>query len=230
MQANPTLIEEEAAKAARMRSRAPLPHRVRGVSLDERTLAIVVVMSEMLGTPRDPEAVAAGMFQLERILGLRSGRGGGERNLAELGIAPGDLAIDPEELRRALDRASVERIEFARRGVNFAVVWMPALRATFAAEFGTALAPLVDIVAEWAEKLTAHVYALMFATFIRNALERATDEQITETLPAFSGPLITAAILAERPLNERELTLRRLRPYQRLLLERARVVPGADAA
>jgi DNA-binding transcriptional MerR regulator len=224
MQANPSMFEEEAAKAARMRGRAPLPHRVRGISLDERALAIAVVMSEILGAPRDPDTAAEGLFQLERILGLRSGRGGRDRDISDVRVEPGDLARDPTELRSALDRAAAERIEFARRGVEFAVVWMPALRATLVAEFGAAATPMVDIVAEWAEKLTPHVYALMFATFIRNGLERATDEQITETLPLFSGPLIAAAMLADRPSSERDLALRRLRPYQRVLLERAPVI------
>jgi DNA-binding transcriptional MerR regulator len=229
-QANPEVIEEEAAKAARMRSRAPLPHRVRGVSLDERELAIAVVMSEMLGTPQDPETSEAGVFQLERIVGLRSGRGGADRDLGDVGFAPRQLAQDPAELRAALDRATPERIEFARRGVDFAVVWMPALRATLASEFGPAGAPMIDIIADWAEKLTVHVYALMFAIFIRNALERATDDQIAETLPFFYGPVIVAAILGERPAAERDLTLRRLRPYQRMLLERAPVTQDEDAA
>lgn len=224
VQANPLLLQEEAAKAARMRRRAPLPHRVRGVSLDQRTLAITVVMSEMLGAPSDPDTAAEGLFELERILGLRSGRGGSDRDLADARVNPGELARDPAALRRALEPAMPERIEFARRGVDFAVIWMPALRATFAAEFGAASAPMVDILAEWAEKLTPHVYALMFATFVRNGLERATDEQITEALRVFSAPLITAAILADRPPNERELTRRRLRPYQRMLLDRAPVI------
>jgi len=230
VQANPELLEEEAAKAARMRARAPLPHRVRGVSMDERALAIAVVMGEMLGAPRDPETAEAGVFQLERILGLRSGRGGADRDLGDVGFAPRELAQEPAELLAALDRATQERIEFARRGVDFAVVWMPALRATLASELGLTAAPMIDIIAEWAEKLTAHVYALLFAIFIRNALERATDEQITETLPMFCGPAIAAAILAERPSAERELTLRRLRPYQRLLLERSPATQDEDAA
>lgn len=230
VQANPELLHEEAARAARMRGRAPLPHRVRGVSMDERALAIAVAMSEMLGAPSDPDTTAEGLFQLERILGLRSGRGGADRDLADVSVAPSHLAHDPAELRRALDRATLQRIEFARRGVDFAVVWMPALRATLAAEFGPAAAPMIDIIAEWAEKLTTHVYALMFAIFIRNALERASDEQIAETLPVFSGPLIAAAILAERPSSERELTLRRLRLYQRMLLERAPMIADEGVA
>jgi DNA-binding transcriptional MerR regulator len=228
--AGPGLLEKEAATAARMRGRAPLPHRVRGVSLDERALAITVVMSEMLGMPRDPDTAAHGLFQLERILGLRSGRGGADRDLSDVGMKPGELSHDPAELRAALDRATPERIEFARRGVDFALVWMPALSATLAAKFGAAYAPLVDIAAEWAEKLTPHLYALMFATFIRNALERATDEQVAETLPIFDGPLIAAAMLADRPSTERKLVLRRLRPYQRMLFERAPPIPDDDAA
>ena len=70
----------------------------------------------------------------------------------------------------------------------------------------------------------------MFAIFIRNALERATDDEITESLRVFGGPLMMAAILAERPPSEREVALRRLRPYQRILLERAPAIPDDDVA
>lgn len=220
--ADPAVLEGEAAKAARMRGRGPLPHRVRGVSLDQRTLAITFVISEMLGAaPRDPDTAAAGLFHLERILGLRSGRGGADRDLTGITVEPAELAADPAELRRGIGRASSERIEFARRGVDFAVVWLPALRATLAAQLGAASAPVIDIIAEWAEKLTPDVYALLFATFVRNGLERATDEQIKAALSVFSAPLVAAAILGGRPPNERELALRRVRPYQRMLFERA---------
>src|SRR4051812_10669943 len=108
-------------------------------------------MSEMLGAPRDPETAAAGVFQLERILGLRSGHGGTDRDLGEVFVRS-QLAEDPAELQAALDRANLERIEFARRGVDLAVVWMPALRATIASDIGSAGAPIIDIIAEWAEK------------------------------------------------------------------------------
>jgi DNA-binding transcriptional MerR regulator len=230
VRANPELLDQEAANAARMRGRAPLPHRVRGVSLDERELAIAVVMSEMLGAPRDPDTAADGVFQLERILGLRSGRGGADRDLTDLSIAPSDLAHDPAELLTAFDQATPERIEFARRGVGLAVVWLPALRATIASDLGPAAAPMIDIIAEWVEKLTAHVYALMFAIFISNALERASDEQIAETLSVFAEPAIAAAVLAGRPANERDLVLRRLRPYQRMLLEREPAITNEGVA
>lgn len=226
---NPEILRDEATKAARMRGRAPLPHRVRGVSLAERTLALILVMSEMFSVPLDADTTVAGMYQLERILGLRSGRGGSERDLTAITIQPSDLAHDPTALLRALSLATRERVELARRGVEFAVVWMPALRATLVAEFGVSSAPLVDMVAEWEEKLTPDVYALMFATFIRNGLERATDEQITETLPGFTPPLMAAAMLADRPPHERDLATRRLRPYQRMQLEQVPQFPDVDA-
>lgn len=227
---NPALIEEEAAKVARMRSRSPLPHRVRGVSFDQRELAIAFVMNEMLGLPRDDDAAAEGQVQLERIFGMRSGHGGADRDLSDVGVKPDDMFPHPADLLRTLDRATPERIEFARRGVDAALNWMPALQVTLASELGVAATPIVDIASEWAEKMTPHVYALMFAICIRNALQRATDAEIAQSLSVFDGPLIAAAILAERPANEREAALRFLRPYQRLLLERVPPIPGEDAA
>jgi DNA-binding transcriptional MerR regulator len=230
LQENPDALHEEAAKAARMRGRAPLPNRVRGVSLDQRTLATAFVIGRMLDLPAGADDAAAALHSLERILGMRSGRGGKERDLSAVTLQPDDWPNDPAELRAALSRATPERVEFARRGVEFAVAWVPALRGTLATAFGVEFTPLADILQEWVEKLTPHVYALMFAVFIRNGLERASDDQITGALAVFSAPVITATLLADRPPQERTVVVRRLRPYQQLQLERTTVPNTGETA
>lgn len=215
---DPDALHQEAAKAARMRGRAPLPHRLRGVSLEERTLAMTLALAQMFSVPIEPERADAGLHQLERIVGMRSGRGGAARDLDDVSVKPGDWPDDPAVLRAALENATPERVEFARRGVEFAVVWMPAMGATFASAFGTPFAPLADILAEWAEKLTPDVYALMFALFVRNGFERVSDHEIRDALAVFSPALIATAMLAGRPHHEQTVVARRLRPYQRLQL------------
>lgn len=215
---DPDALHQEAAKAAKMRGRAAPPHRVRGVSLDERTLAMTLALGEMFSVPIEPERADAGLHHLERILGMRSGRGGAARDLDDITLKPSDWPDDPAVLRAALAKATPERVDFARRGVEFAVVWMPAMAATFASAFGAPFVPLADILAEWAEKLTPDVYALMFALFIRNGFERATDHEIRDALAVFSPAMIAAAMLADRPHHEQSVVARRLRPYQRLQL------------
>jgi hypothetical protein len=135
LRADPEALRREAGTAARMRGRAPLPHRVRGVSLDERTLAMMYALAQMFSVPISPEETVQGAHQLERVLGLRSGRGGAERDLSDIALKP-------------------ERAEFARRGVEYAVAWLPAMVPTFTHVFGPALVPFLDVIDERAEKLT----------------------------------------------------------------------------
>lgn len=211
-------LQDEAATAARMRARSPLPHRVRGVSFDARTLAMTLAMARLFDVPLGSEQADEGLHHLERILGLRGGRGGADRDLAEVTLKPADWPGDAGSLHAALESATPQRIEFARRGVEFAVVWLPAMSATLAAWFEPSATPLVDIFEEWAEKLTPDVHVLMFALFLRNGAERASDQEIRDALRVFTPALAAAEILRERPLHERNAVLRRLRCYQQLQL------------
>lgn len=217
---DPNALADEAAKAARMRGQAPLPHRVRGVSIEARTLAMTVAIGRLFSVPVSPEEAEEGLHHFERILGLRSGRGGADRDLEDTTLKPGDWPDDPVALRAAVDSATPERIEFACRGVEFAVAWLPAMRGVLATWFGPSFTPLADILAEWAEKLTPDICALLFAMFLRNCAERASDREIHDALQVFEPARITVEMLGERSLHERNVVSRRLRPYQRLQFER----------
>lgn len=224
---DPDALQNEAAKAARMRGQAPLPHRVRGVSFEARTLAMTAAIGHLFSVPVGPEQADEGLHHLERILGMRSGRGGVDRDLDDIALKPGDLPNDPAALRTALDKATPERVEFARRGLEFAVAWMPAMRGTLTSMLGASFTPLADIIGDWAERLTPDVYMLLFSMFVSNGAARASDDEIRDALRTFSPPLIAGEMLRERPAQERSVVARRLRPYQRLQLARAELQTDA---
>jgi hypothetical protein len=225
---DPDALLTDAEHAAKMRSRAPLPHRVRGVSLDERALAMTYALGRMLSMPLTDKQEEQGAYQLERIVGLRSGHGGAERDLSDIALSPDDWPADPAALASGLAGLSDERIEFARRGVEFLVAWMPALSTSLLGEFGVAFTPMIDILEEWSEQLTPGVYIAMFAVFATNARKRARNEQIHESLRDFRPPLLAAAMLEDKPEHDVKTALSRLAPHQRVLLEREIAVVRAD--
>ncbi|MGH9173270.1 MAG: hypothetical protein ACRD1H_02870, partial [Vicinamibacterales bacterium] len=223
--ADPEAMRDEAAGAARMRGRSPLPHRVR-VQLDEREIAMTYAIAHMFSVPLSPDEEDHGAHQLERVVGLRSGRGGAERDLSDVALKPDEWPTDIDALTDAVSAASPDRIEFARRGVEAAVAWMPALRSVFVAAFGASSAPLVDILEEWSEKLTPEAYALMFSVFTSNGPARATDAEITDYLHTFHPEAFAFAMLDGRPEFAWDVVSARLRPYQRLRFDRFRAALG----
>jgi hypothetical protein len=219
--ADPEAMRDEAARAARMRRRSPLPHRVRA-RLDEREIAMTYAIAHMFSVPLSPDKEEHGAHQLERVVGLRSGRGGPKRDLSDVALKPDEWPTDIDALTDAVSTASPDRIEFARRGVEAAVAWMPALRSVFVAAFGASSVPLADIVEEWSEKLTPEAYALMFAVFTKNGLVRATDAEITQGLETFYPETFAFAMLDGRPEFDSDVVSGRLRPYQRHRFDRLR--------
>jgi hypothetical protein len=217
LRTDPTAVRQEAARAARMRGNAPLPHRVR-MRLGERELAMLYAFSHMFGAPLSEKEDEQGAYQLERIFGLRSGRGGATRDVSELMVAADKWFTDPRALAEALEVASAARIELARRAVEFAVLWIPALWPKFMAKRGPSAVPILDIVESWANEVNPTLYAALLATFAHNGLSRATEPEIHDLLAEFSPSAAVLDLLAEQPSADLKPIAQRLRPYQRLRL------------
>lgn len=228
---DPEALRREAAAAARMRGRrAPLPHRVR-TTLDERTQAMLYTLSSLIGASLSSQDEEDGLLQLERLVGLRSGRGGASRDVSELSVASSEWPTDPNRLLSALEAASPERLEFARRGVELGVVWFPPLRSLFGGALGPAASvTLVDVIAEWERMMTPDVYVLLFSAFVANGLERASDSDIHVAMKTFLPEVIGTALLSELSPADQKVAERRLRRYQRLRLEHLRAIAAVERA
>jgi hypothetical protein len=221
LHANPSAFPEEAARVARMRRNPPLPRRVR-MRLEERELAVLSAFTRMLGTPLSEREAAQGEFQLLRSLGLKSGRGpiGG---MTDLMPSEAEWPPRPGALADALASVGSERIELGRRLAEVALVWMPALRSVWLAEFGAGAVPLVDILAAWSQHVGPGLCVMMLGAFVSGG-SVATDEEIREGLAEFAPEVAALQLLADRPAAEWKLAGDRLRPYQR-----ARLVAAAGA-
>lgn len=100
----PELMRREAVATARARgARTALPRRVR-VSFDDRVLAITHVVASMFNLELTPDEHTDGQFQLERVLGIRSGRGGAIRDVSALAVDPRRAVSDPDTLLQAASK------------------------------------------------------------------------------------------------------------------------------
>lgn len=225
LRGDPSALTAEVARAARMRRDAPLPRRVRA-RLEDRELAMLYGFAQMLGTPLSDHVAAEGAYQFERLLGLRSGRGGSTRDLSELLPRDHEWRLDPGALAEALARASAERIELARRIAEAMILWMPALHSVMLAELGVTAVPILDILGTWSQEFPPTFYVLMLGAVVSRGL-RATDAEVRDGLRELAPETFALAVLSDRPAADWELVANRLRPYQRARLAAVRSTGAA---
>lgn len=211
LEADPAALTAEVKRAARMRRDAPLPHRVR-TPLEDRELAVLYAFAQMLGTPLSDQAAAQGGYQLERLLGLRSGHAARSRDLSDVMPSENDFSLDPGAFAEALAGAGPQHVELARRVVESTLLWMPALRSLLLAELG---APIVDILGTWSQNISPSLHVMMLGDFVLRGL-RSTDDETCDALDQFVPETLALALLADRPPQECSLVVSRLPRYQRL--------------
>jgi hypothetical protein len=218
----PEAVRAEAEKAAKARGRrAVFPRRVR-MSLDERTAALLYTFSQAADMAAEVSEGQLGEFQLQRVIGLRSGRGGATRDVSELMVPVEEWLIDPEALIQAIRDASPEAAELSRRFVQMACLWLPALLPILAVEMGPENAAFFDIVQKWAEELTPEIYVLVFASRLAHRFNVRSPSEMAEHLDMFHPAEIFAELLADRPDSDFRMVRSRLRPYHRAQLALAR--------
>ncbi|MGO9490379.1 MAG: hypothetical protein ACLQBB_15310 [Solirubrobacteraceae bacterium] len=142
-------IELLARKAAGKRGRAALPRKVR-MSADERTRACAYALACMLGAEEEIERRRKDAVLLERMLGLRSGRGAAIASFMPLEERTLRMARppSPEHLRRVLTDAPPEELELVRAALNLATTWAPLLLPALLEQFGARAVALVDVSVE----------------------------------------------------------------------------------
>jgi hypothetical protein len=186
------------AEMARMRGRAPLPHRAR-MSMAERERAYAYMAASILASERELAIRDPDIPALERLLGLRSGRDGGLSR--ELGLrdekGDADRLPTPAEARTALVGASDEELELARRGAWIAVALLPKIVKMLLRGRGAKAVDLIDVIDHLFADPGAEDLALMVPTVLVSIRSNgATGEEIREHLaalaPALAGPELAA--------------------------------------
>ena len=224
--AEPQAFGQAAETLAKARGAKSLPRNVR-MALNDRITATMFALAQMLPAVLDAQEEAEGQFQLERMLGLRSGRGGATRDLTE---TFGDVTdAQMPELDRAitaLRSVSEARLEAARRVVEASFVWAPAFLPLALGALNQQEVGFINTFADWVVNATPELYVAIFGTVVARALEKSSDEQINDGLEVFRPAAIAAEYLRERPEAERSLVLRRLPACQREQLASALQASG----
>lgn len=205
-------VQEAAAKRGR---NSVLPRQV-AMSAEERMLAVAQFATLIFGAglPEVPE----GLGMLERAIGLRSGRGGAEREIP-FGLTERDIeALDPGAMHAAVLAASPLRAAIARNLVELCSLWLPALVPSLLSSLPASESKFLEIAAAQATHLTPKAYVFNFAGFL--AMQDAIpDVLLEEARPETEPAWVTARMLSTQPAGDLPGVLKRLGPFQRLKLE-----------
>jgi hypothetical protein len=216
-------VHEQARAAARSRGRtAVLPRRVR-VPFDQRVAALTYVFDEAFDVADKPEEHAEGLRALQRILGMRTGRGGMDRDLSEITPAAEEWRIDLDALIAAVEAATDDAAQCAWRSVEMVCLWFPALLPTLGPYVGAQDVALFDIAKGFAGIIDPVFYAALFSSRLEHRFNKCSADELTAVL---AGPRL-ATMVAELLIDESEHTAETirtgLRPHQRAQLTVARL-------
>jgi hypothetical protein len=119
------------------------------MSLDDRVATFSFLFSLALSVGLDSDERQRGQFQLEPAFGLRAGQGGSTRDVSHLMGQVEQWRVDMGALRAAVRDAPPEAAELARRFVEIACLWLPALLPIFASALAAEEKPFLDIAQGW---------------------------------------------------------------------------------
>lgn len=223
-------VREQAEVAARIRGRgAVLPRRVR-VPFDQRVAALVYVLNEFFDLSDKPEQHAEGLHYLQRIVGLRSGRGGRDRDLSEIMPPPEEWKINLDALIAAVKSATDDAAQSARKSVEMVCVWFPALLPALAPYVGAQDVALFDIAKEFAGIIDPVFYAVLFSSRLAHRFNKCSATELMTVLAGPSFADIVAELLLDQPERTAGVIRAGLRPHQRAQLAVARRVLAAHSS
>jgi hypothetical protein len=186
------------AEMARMRSNAPVPRRAR-MSEAERARAYAYLTANLLGSENEVRSRDSDLAALERLLGLRTGRGGGLSGT--LGLRDEDGKADrlpaPAQARSAIAEARDEEFELARRGVWILVTLVPSIVKGLLAGEGPKAVDFIDVIDHLFADPQADGIALLVAALLVSLRSHQPDvdelrDHIAALAPVKVGPELAA--------------------------------------
>lgn len=216
-------IRREATRAARARGKnAVFPREIR-MSLDERTQAHIFAFNALLGSVSEPMANAEGLHQFARLIGFHSGRGGKERDITPLLPAADEWQPDLDRLDAAATHASDQAFDLARVSVEAGFLWVPATLPLLWAEAAPSDAGVLQVMDAVFARLTPALYPMQLLHALAYPISEMSEQRIAEVRRERQLPVSFAEdLLSCRDPDRQLITVsRRLRPYQRVLLQNA---------
>jgi hypothetical protein len=215
------IAQEEGRRAARSRgANAMVPRAVR-MSQDDRDAAFTYLFGILLGI-EDEVSADDGRFQLERLVGARSGHGGADRDLTELIPPAGEWRLDLDVLHAAVRDANLEAAELARRQVELFTLWYPALLPLLDGEITASEQPFLEVAEATFGRAAPDIYVPAFAWRLTGPAIARPREELAAELQVFQPATIIAEALADSSEHQIDRVRAGLGPYQRVQLLVAR--------
>jgi hypothetical protein len=181
------------------------------MTLADRTRAYGYALATELGLGDEVARRQGDADKLERMLGLRRGRGGGLRDRLGDSALLADAFPSPTDAHAALQSVSDEELELARRLVHTVLIWAPALMPLIASEEGDVARDFVAL----ARKVFVDPPALMPAAAVIGVTvllrrKKAEPVDVREQLAEFVPAAVNLELLATLPKGQRRAMLSRL--------------------
>ena len=171
------------------------------MTADERRRACAYALAFMFSAEDEIAQRAGDAILFERMLGLRSGHGGGMASVMPFDQDTLRLARlpSPGQLRAVLKSAPEEAFELVRRILHMIVLWLPMLLPMFLEQYGAKAVPLVDVARKLFDDLEPEYYALTAIALLMSLNARAhAVEDLRSQLEAMTPAAINRDLLALR--------------------------------
>jgi hypothetical protein len=139
-------LDPLARTLATKRGKAGIPRIVR-MSTEDRTRACALALAYLLNLKEEIDRRKDDLVLLQRMLGLRSGHGGGLAVALELDQEPTLIPPlpSPSYVEAILSSAPEEELELARRFARMIVVWIPLVLPMLAESHGDKARPMIEL-------------------------------------------------------------------------------------
>ena len=194
-------IDALGRQLAGKRGSAAIPRAVR-MTADERAKAHAYMLAVEFGLDTEVERRAPDAMVFERMLGLRSGQGGGLAATLEPAGGIDDLiALPPSaRMRDAIASASVAEFELARRMGGFLQVGIPSLVPWLLAEEGPKAKPFARIIeATFADVAPRAIALFVIVTLTKLHANARTEDDIRDAMKALAPGSMEVALLELLP-------------------------------
>jgi hypothetical protein len=199
-------VDALARKMAGMRGGATVPRVVR-MTGPERTRAYGYLISAMFGLKDELARRRDDAVLLERLLGLRSGQGGGLASALAFDDISDRLARlpTPEEAKAVIAAATDQEFELVRRIVQMTTIWMPLLLPLLLTEQGAKARPFVVLAQEFLKDVPASFYPFLVSILLVSAhsQELGQEELVAHVTALAPGPM-DVELLRELPAGSRK--------------------------
>jgi hypothetical protein len=198
-------IEALAHKFAGKRGKAAIP-RIARMTADERRRACAYALAFAFNAEEEIARRKDDSVLLERMLGFRSGRGGGlatvmpldEDTLRLAGLRP------PGQLRDILDSAADDEFEFVRRLLHAIVVWLPLVIPQFIEKYGEKAKPVGELARKLFEDLPPEYHAFAATAMLASLHAKGhSADELRQQLAAATPGAINLDLLRTLPTEER---------------------------